>query len=70
MIGKVTLACYRIRQRDLGRTELLEVFLERRAGIYKGILLRDPSQAVFRKGWRNRIVALCEQVGIPNVWEE
>ncbi len=70
VIGRVTISCFRIRLMKLGPTQLLEIFLERRAGIYKAILLRDQTQWVFRKGWRNRINALAINVGLEPVWEE
>ena len=70
VIGKVTIACLRLRLMKLGPAQLLTVFLERRAGLYKAILLRDPSQGVFRKGWRNRINALATVVGVESPWED
>lgn len=70
VIGKVTLACLRLRLMKLGPTQLLTVFLERRAGLYKAILLRDATQMVFRRGWRNRINSLATVVGVEPVWED
>jgi lysozyme family protein len=70
IIGRVTVSCFRIRLMRLGPTQVLSIYLERRAGLYKAILLRDRTQLVFRKGWRNRINALATVVGIEPVWED
>ena len=71
IVGRVTLSCFRIRLMKLGPVQMLGIYLERRAAIYKGILLRDKTQWVFRKGWRNRIRALAVNVGIDpdQIWE-
>ena len=63
-MGKVTLACYRLRRMSLGDELLLEAYLDRRRGFYAAIVARDPSQAKFSKGWRNRRNALRQTVGL------
>jgi len=70
VIGRVTLAQFRIRLMRLGPVQLLSIYLERRAGLYKAILLRDKSQSVFAKGWRNRVNSLAINVGLEPVWED
>ena len=65
MVGKVSLACYRLRRMKLGERQLLEIYLERRRGLYASIILRDPTQAKWRAGWRNRRNALRAEIGLP-----
>ena len=70
VIGKVTVSCFRLRLMKLGESLLLETLLERRRGLYQAILLRDPTQKVFRNAWRTRLNDLCGVVGIEPVWED
>jgi lysozyme family protein len=68
-IGPRTLEAYARRLATLGEHAFLEVLLEYRRGHYARILAADPSQQVFRNGWRARVNALCRFIGIPPTWE-
>lgn len=41
-----------------GEAGLVERYLDERAWFYDAIVARDPSQAVFRRGWGNRLASL------------
>lgn len=64
VVGKVTLSCYRLRRMKVGDRPLLENFMDRRRGFYAAIVLRDRTQVVFAKGWRNRRNDLRATIGL------
>jgi lysozyme family protein len=68
--GRVTLSCLRLRLMAMGETQILTILLERRRGLYQGLLLKNPKLSVFRKGWRNRLNSLCEYVGVEPLWDD
>jgi lysozyme family protein len=71
VVGKVTLACVRIRLMKVTKTLMLGAYLDLRRGHYATILRNDPSQRVFRNGWKNRLNALGQYVGLPDpIWED
>ena len=41
---------------------LVDLYLAERAGFYDAIVARDPTQAVFEKGWKNRLAHLRKDV--------
>ena len=66
-IGPATLAAVKV-QASVDPTALLTSYLSRRKAYYCAIINGDPSQNRFRNGWRRRLNALCETVGLGPVW--
>ena len=65
VIGKVSLACYRLRRMQLGERQMLSVFMDRRRGLYAAIIQAHPDQRKFSRGWQNRRNALRAEIGLP-----
>lgn len=60
-IGPGTLQC--VASCDTGDT--LAKYCDAREAFYRNLVARKPDQAVFLKGWMNRLNALRKQVGLP-----
>lgn len=48
-----------------GEATLVSEFLKKRSQFYKNIVVNNPSQKVFLKGWLNRTTALADAVDVP-----
>jgi len=55
VIGKQTMAALREEEVCLGVSHLVKLYLDERASFFDRIIERDPSQAVFAKGWLRRV---------------
>lgn len=66
--GPHTIAQTEKRVALLGELAVVEAYLELRYGAYQRILIEHPEDGRFAHGWRNRLNALCAQLGIPPVW--
>ncbi len=60
--GKITLKALHEDVVNYGIEEVCDKYLDARANFYEQIILADASQAVFAKGWMNRIDHLRELV--------
>lgn len=63
-IGQVTFANVSGYKFKFGDHELLRALLNRREDFYREIVDNDASQAVFLKGWMNRLNDLRKEVGV------
>jgi lysozyme family protein len=70
IIGPQTLTCLGTMLATTPEPVVLEAYMKRRALLYLNILMNNPTQAKFKKGWVRRMASLCEQIGIEPVWEE
>ena len=60
VIGPVTLAALK----KAGTPQLVAEVLERRLDFYEHLIDKDPNQAVFHRGWTNRMVSLRKETEI------
>ena len=66
--GPTTLLCTEARRAQVGEQALCSAYLDRRVGLYETLILRDPSQVRFRRGWMRRMNALAQTVGLTPLW--
>lgn len=68
--GPLTLLMTDARRTQIGEAALCEAYLERRQGLYETLIIRDPTQAAERNGWKSRINALAQTVGLAPIWTD
>lgn len=62
VIGKITSGVAARAVADLGAGAVVNAVCDRRAQYYRNIVARDPSQAVFERGWLRR----CDSYRLPD----
>lgn len=68
IIGRRTLEATALRVRMASEGAVIESYLDRRRGLYASLIIRDPSQGRFKKGWANRLNDLSKEVGVDPAW--